>query len=406
MNPDSTKRLWISCELYYPEDNTTGYYMTSLAEGLAPSLSVKALCGQPNYHRRGQRAPKHEQRNGVEIFRVASTTFDKNIALLKALNMISLSVSMFIGGLRWFQKGDRILIVTAPPTILFTVGLAALLKGCSYTLLIHDNYPEMLVAAGTIRRGSFLETLYGFLNRWLYKYSSGVIVVGRDMAELARKKVEGLDVPVHVIPNWAELKSVRPTERAENGLLNSLGISNKLVFLYAGNMGYPQDLWTIYEAARAVDDLDDVHFVFLGSGAKRKRLESLIRRDRPRNMTLLDPRPRSEQNVFLNGCDVALVSLIKGMWGVSVPSRTYNFMAAGKPLLAITEAESEIDRIIHDERNGWSVRPGDAGALTAKIREIHKHKDAITAYGERSRVAALERYSEELAIRRYLEVLS
>ena len=176
MREKKKKRLWIACELYYPEDNITGFYMTRLAEGLAPHLDVHALCGQPNYHRRGQRAPKRERRNGVSIFRVSSTTFDKNIALLKIINMISLSLSMFFGGLRWFKKGDDVLIVSAPPTILFTVSLAALLKGCSYKLLIHDNYPEMLVAAGTISKDSLLESLYNFLNRWLYKYTSRVIV--------------------------------------------------------------------------------------------------------------------------------------------------------------------------------------------------------------------------------------
>lgn len=405
MSLDTKKRLWIACELYYPEDNTTGYYMTSLAEGLAPYFEVGALCGQPNYHRRGERAPKRERRNDVDIFRVASTTLDKNIAVFKILNMLSLSLSMFLGGLRWFRKGDKVLIVTAPPTILFTVALAALIKGCSYTLLIHDNYPEMLVAAGTIRGGGLLEGFYSFLNRWLYKYTSRVIVVGRDMAEVAERKVHGLDIPVTVIPNWAELQTVSPRPRDTNELLESLGLSGKLVFLYAGNMGYPQDVWSIYEAAHLVSDLVDVHFLFLGSGTKRRRLESLIERDTPTNITLLDSKPRDEQNIFLNACDVGFVSLIPQMWGVSVPSRTYNFMAVGKPLLAIAEEDSEIERIILEERNGWVVRPGEPESLATTIREIHADRSVLVEMASRSRTAAVERYSEELAISRYREAL-
>ena len=405
MREEKKKRLWIACELYYPEDNTTGFYMTKLAEGLAPHLDVHALCGQPNYHRRGQRAPKRERRNGVSIFRVSSTTFDKNIAILKIINMISLSLSMFLGGLRWFKKGDDVLIVSAPPTILFTVGLAALLKGCSYKLLIHDNYPEMLVAAGTISKDSLLESLYNFLNRWLYKYTSRVIVVGRDMAVTAERKVGGLNIPVSIIPNWAELESVSPQNKSENTLLASLGLSEKFVLLYAGNMGYPQDIDSIYEASRKLADLDDVHFIFLGSGTKRRVLEAMIERDEPSNITLLPAQPREKQKDFLNACDIAFVSLIEKMKGVSVPSRTYNIMAAGKPILAITEPGSEISQIIAEENNGWTVSPGQPDDLEQVIRETYSRRDSLFEMGKRSRSAAVEKYSETLAVQRYLEIL-
>lgn len=399
------KRIWIACELYYPEDNTTGFYMTRLAEGLAPHLEVNTLCGQPNYHRRGQRAPGRERRNGVDIYRVPSTTLDKNRSVGKIINMVTLSLSMLVGGLRWFRKGDRVLVVTAPPTILFTVGLAALAKGCSYTLLIHDNYPEALVAAGAIGPGSILERIYEFFNRWLYKYASRVIVVGRDMAEVAERKVEGLGVPVSTIPNWAELESVYPTPREENQLLGEIGILDKFVILYAGNMGYPQDIESICEAARQLSHLEDVRFLFIGSGTKRAKLERFIAKHSADNMILLPPQPREQQNLFLNACDVAFVALIPGMRGVSVPSRTYNIMAAGKPILAITEAGSEIDRVISEEGNGWTVTPGNPDELANLIKGIHTEKDKLKILGENSRKAALTRYSEELAVSRYLEVL-
>jgi hypothetical protein len=61
-------RLWVVCEVYYPEKISTGYYLTSIAEGLADDFDVKVLCGQPNYAARGTVAPKHEFRNGTEIF--------------------------------------------------------------------------------------------------------------------------------------------------------------------------------------------------------------------------------------------------------------------------------------------------------------------------------------------------
>ncbi len=132
-NDDGTEcgRLWVVTEVYYPEEISTGYYLTSIAEGLTGELDVGVLCGQPNYAARGTKAAKHEWRHGVEIFRAASTTFDKNIIPFRVINMLTLGISMFVRSMFLFREGDRILVVTAPPSLPFTTALAALLKGSS-----------------------------------------------------------------------------------------------------------------------------------------------------------------------------------------------------------------------------------------------------------------------------------
>jgi glycosyltransferase involved in cell wall biosynthesis len=399
------KKLWIISELYYPEDNTTGYYMTRLAEGLARSSDVAVICGQPNYHRRGQKARSQERRKGVEINRVWSTTLDKNVALFKVVNMMTLTVSVFVSALRRFAKGDRVLVVTAPPTLLFAAGAASLAKGASYTLLIHDNYPEMLVAAGVLRSGSGFVWLYEFCNRWLYKYANRVIVVGRDMAAIAERKVAGLDVPVRVIPNWAETEQVHPTRRDSNPLLRELGIIDKFVVLYAGNMGHPQDLESVWEASRLLAGEDEIHFLLIGSGTKRKWLEQQIEEHSPSNVTLLPPKPRTEQNVFLNACDVAIVSLIPGMLGVSVPSRIYNYCAAGKPILGITDEGSEIAMMIDEGGVGMNVPPRRPDLVRDAIRNLSVDRSRAARMGTAALQLALNGYDEESAIERYREVL-
>src|SRR4029453_12819197 len=89
-------RLWVVCEVYYPEKISTGYYLTSIAEGLSEEFDVRVLCGQPNYAARGTRAPKHELRDGTEIFRAGSTTLDKNVIPYRVINMITLGASMLL----------------------------------------------------------------------------------------------------------------------------------------------------------------------------------------------------------------------------------------------------------------------------------------------------------------------
>ena len=166
--------------------------------------------------------------------------------------------------------------------------------------------------------------------------------MGRDMNELFVQKTAGLDVPIVTIPNWADLETIRPTPRKENRLLMELGLMDKFVFLYAGNMGHPTDIETIVESVRRLAGNNDIHFLFIGAGVKRKWLESTVKKGSLTNITILDYRPWSEQIEFLNACDVGLIALVKGMWGTAMPSRTYNIMAAGKPVLALTEKGSEL----------------------------------------------------------------
>lgn len=395
-------RLWVMTELYYPEDNQTGYFLTKTAEGLAENLDVKVICGQPSYAARGTRAAKNEVHNRVEIFRVWGTTLDKNVLVFRLLNMLTLGVSMFLKSLFSVRPGEEILVVSAPPSLPFITAITAKIRRANYTLVLHDKYPDLMVAAGKAKADSLLVRGLHYLNGWLYGSAKKIIVLGRDMKELIERQLASyakVSPPIVVIQSWAALEEVEPLPRDENPLLKELGILDKFVFLYAGNMGYPQDLESIVKCAKELKDEAGFHFLFIGAGAKRKWLEREVKE--LKNVTVLDPRPRSEQKIFLNACDVGIVSLIKDMWGVAMPSRTYNILAAGKPILALAEDNSELARVIKEENVGWFVPPFAPDKLLAAIYQIYKEREKIPEMEKRARKSALEKYSEEVAIKKY-----
>ncbi|MGI8787287.1 MAG: glycosyltransferase family 4 protein [Pyrinomonadaceae bacterium] len=391
-------------ELYYPEDNQTGYYLTRIAEGLTEDFDVKVICGQPNYAARGTLAPKREVHEKVEIFRVWGTTLDKDILFLRLINMLTLGAAMFFKALFKFRKNDDILVVSAPPSLPFITALAAKIRRARYTLVIQDKYPEILIAVGKSKPDSTFIKFLNRMNGWLYWQAERIIVVGRDMAELVKRqlaeKTNQTD-KISVIQNWASLEEVEPLPRRDNALLKDLGIADKFVFLYAGNMGHPQDLESVVECAAVLKNDSRFHFLFIGSGVKRKWLEKQIKNRNLENVTLLAPRPREEQKFFLNACDVGLVPLVKNMSGVAMPSRTYNILAAGKPVLALVEKDSEVAKVIEEDRIGWFVPPLEPQMLLSVIEKIYEERAEIPAMRERARQTALEKYSVEVAIEKY-----
>jgi glycosyltransferase involved in cell wall biosynthesis len=399
------RKLWVITELYYPEDNQTGYYLTRIAEGLADDFDVKVICGQPNYAARGTKAAKREVHRGVEIQRVWSTTLDKNILPFRLVNMMTLGISMFLKSIIEIGKSEDVLVVSAPPSLPFGTALAAKIRRAEYSLIIQDKYPEILIAVGKSKPDSIFVKTLNRLNRRLYDAAEKIIVVGRDMKELVSSQMSGgadkYGAKITVIQNWAALEEVKPLPRNENPLLEELGLKEKFVFLYAGNMGHPQDLESIVECAERLKSDERFHFLFIGSGAKRKWLEKEVSGKRLVNVTLLEPRPRGEQTAFLNACDVGLVPLVKGMRGVAMPSRTYNFLAAGKPILALTDPESEVATVIEEDRVGWFVPPHAPEQLLDMIYKIYDERDSIGKMGARARQMAIEKYSVEIAIKKF-----
>jgi len=232
-----------------------------------------------------------------------------------------------------------------------------------------------------------------------------VFVLGRDMQARVARNLDVQKDRVLIATNWADLDLIEPQPRDENTLLHELGLTEKFVLQYAGNMGYPNDIETIIKAAIILKDRNDIHFLFIGSGAKKPLIESSIGKNNLTNVTILGQRPRSDQRNFLNACDIALISLVSGMKGVSVPSRTYNTLAAGKPIIAITEKGTEIASVIEEERVGWVVSPGHPQQLVTTILMAKAQRYLLVEMSARAREAAVGRYTFENSLHVFREGL-
>ncbi|MGH7555016.1 MAG: glycosyltransferase, partial [Longimicrobiales bacterium] len=174
-------RLWVVSELYYPEQTSTGYFVTRIAEGLARDYEVHALCSQPTYSARGIVAASRERRNGVMVQRCRSTRLDKNIRPFRLLNLVTFTTAVFATALRRFRAGDMALVVTNPPLIPYAMFAACRLKRARLVLLVHDVYPEVLVATGVAEANSRLVRWWHRASRKLYRGADRIVVLGRDM---------------------------------------------------------------------------------------------------------------------------------------------------------------------------------------------------------------------------------
>jgi len=388
--------IWVVSELYTREKTET--FVTGIAEGLAARHEVRVLCSQPTSTKRDL-LPWRALHAGLTVYPCWSTRFSKDRLALRFVNVVTLSGSMFLIAAFRFRKADRVIVVNSPPTLPFFIALACWLRGARLIVLVHDVYPDMLAALGMVSRGSLVWRVLERMSRTLYSSAERVVVLGRDMRVLVSRWVQAAAEKVVIIPNWAETDTVRAVAVSQSALRRKLQLEDRFVVQFMGNMGRFHGVETVVAASELPALSPRVHFLFIGSGARGPWLQQ-VASTRP-NITVLPPCSDADLPDALAAGDVAVIPFRSGMLGISVPSRMYNVLAAGRPIIAVADARSELAQVVHEEEVGWVVPPDDPGQLADAIRDAMAQPSLLLEMGRRARACAELHYSRAAVIAQY-----
>lgn len=394
-------------ELFYPEQTSTGYFLTEIARGLAQDSEVYVLCGQPSYSERGTVAPWNELWNGIKIKRLKSTHFNKDNILLRFLNAITFTLLCFFHVFFLVKKADNLLIVTNPPMLYPLVVLLCRLKGVHSILLVHDVYPDVLHATGMLRMQSLvyrgLECFFSIPMR----LADDIVVLGRDMQFLIAAKAQRSADDIHIIPNWGDSDEIYPLPRANSPFAEKTGITSHTIIQFSGNIGRTHDVETILESARLSLSNKNIRFMFIGYGAGTDRVLASIAADRTSNVELLPRQPREMLGSMLSSATAVVISFNDNMLGLSVPSRMYNVMAAGTPIIAMAHPMSELSQLVIEQDCGWVIPQGDAAALAglAAWLDTEEGQAERNRKGRNARECVVERYTFQKILRMYKQLI-
>lgn len=403
----TSRQLWIISELFYPEQTSTGYFLSEIARGLASDWDVQVVCAQPTYSERGMIAPRRESWGGTTIHRLWGTRFDKDRLPLRLLNVATFTLNCLLFLLRRVRKGDRVLIVTNPPTLFPFVGWLVRMKGVKALLLVHDVYPDVLAVTGHLKATSLIFRWIDHAMRWACRQYDRIVVLGRDMQSLLVSKTgfDHQDVPI--IPNWGDTDAVRPLSREENSFAKTNGMGDAFVVQFSGNIGLTHDVETLVSTAKLTEDQLNIQYWFIGYGGKAAKLTGSEEQS-PKNVHIRPRQPREILGEMLSCADVTVIAFLPGMKGLSVPSRMYNVMASGTGIIAITEPGSELALVVEESDCGWVVPPHDVDALTQLIQYLATSdgQAEVARKGASARRAACDRYRLEHALDLYRKLLA
>jgi colanic acid biosynthesis glycosyl transferase WcaI len=239
--------------------------------------------------------------------------------------------------------------------------------------------------------------------RTYLRHADYIVAIGETMR---RRLIEKGARPEHVrvIPNWTDVSAVTPGDKS-NEWSRAQGLDSAFVVMHSGNVGHAQDLDTLIRSATLLRDLRDLRVVVIGTGARHAELVELATQLETDGVRFLEFQPRDLLPQTLAAADVHVVGLARGLAGYVVPSRLYGVLAAGRPVIAAAEAESETAQIVSEVGCGIVVPPGDPLRLAETIRACCDGEHDLAEMGRRARKYAELHADRSVAVARYRELL-
>jgi glycosyltransferase involved in cell wall biosynthesis len=380
--------------------------MTDLAESLAEaSVEVTALAGRGRYNGGGA-LPRREEYRGVKVERAWATSFGK----ASVPGRLSDYLSFYLGAawkLLTLPRHDVVMALTTPPLISLLALLVCGLRGMRLVALVQDIYPDVGVALGTFKKGSILTRILEWLNVLVLRRADRIIVLGDCMREVVASKVGGdTSGRVDVIHNWADGRKICPLgANEENPFVGEYGLVGRFVVLFSGNFGKVNDFSTPLEAARLLKGRRDIVFLFVGDGARSEEINSFVSSYELDNVRLLPYQPRESLRYSLAAGDAHLVTLAPGLAGLSVPSKTYGILAAGRPVLYVGDHHSAVARLISEHGCGAVIPTSDGERLAEVIAGWVGRPESVAAMGRAARYLFEQRFDRPHAVGAYAESL-
>jgi glycosyltransferase involved in cell wall biosynthesis len=378
---------------YAPFPSTTSGYMTDIANALAQKSRVVVISSSPNSASRLPLAPGQP-----EVIEIKSWWPEKSALVSRSLAAVLFSIQVFVAVMKHARSEDVLLCVTTPFTLPYTVALAARLRKAASALIIYDLYPDTLVMAGFLGASSILTRWLRSANEVMFQWLDAIVIIGRDMSAKLLDYPKMSAAKLNLIPNWATMPVRYRELNPENPYRRRCG--GRFVVAMSGNAGFTHDPESVFEAARLLRQNTDIKFLLSGEGVGWTKLNEMQAASPLPNVTLIERVPESELESFLSAGDIWIVPYRKNNTGVSVPSRIYNLLAIGRPIIICSEPDAEAAILMREEDIGWVAPPEDPAAM-ARIIGFAASSAADTHQKGHKAAMVASRFTRQIALDTY-----
>lgn len=403
---------------YYPEQVASSHLIDDLEEAFEKEgflsdvyVPVPSRNVDESLKEKYQNMLYEERRGGtIRVHRFLLSN-EKKGAISRAIRYLKQNIKQYKLGKK-AKDIDLIFASSTPPTQGFLCGKVKkklckkYKRNVPFIYNLQDIFPDSLVSAGMTKKGSLLYKIGRKIENYSYKMADKIIVISEGFkSNLMQKGVD--ESKIVVIPNWIDSSKVISIDRENNVLFDRYNLDrNKFYVTYSGNLGLSQNLDMLLDIAKEFkDEIKDLHFVLIGEGAKKEELQKRIEEEQIKNVDILPFQPYSDiAHVFSLG-DVGLIISKSKVGGSSVPSKTWSIMSAKRPIIASFDEDSELFRLVKEEKLGLTAKADDKEELKNAIRQLYSNREEATFMGETARKYVEENLNKEKCVGAYIDLI-
>lgn len=402
-------RLTILNQFYRPDISPTAHLAASLAEhraGLGDEVSV--ITSRGGYVAKSGEQAREDQRRNPRVYRVWTPQLGKKTILRRCLDYASFYVMALWRTLR-LPRQDVIISLTTPPFIAWSAILHKMLHPRTRVVLWSmDCYPEAAERSGKLNPNGFASRLMRRMNRAMFRRLDHVISLDTAMQELlASQYTPRQGGPgFSVIPNWEDA-AFFPNDQSPPAWpqIEALGLKDKFIILYTGNMGFGHSFDTVLDAAEILRD-EPAAFLFVGGGTRLESVREAVAQRRLQNVILHGYVPKEQTPMVLASAHASLITLRDEVLGVMSPSKLHSCLAMGLPILYVGPEKSNVDDAIRQFGCGKRVAHGDVAGLVQFIRELMRNPDCRQDMRHRARQAFDQAYCDQCTLPQFDQIIN
>lgn len=308
--------------------------------------------------------------NGVHILRVKTGNITKCGLIEKGISTLKIE-GQFIRAIKKYLKDvkfDLIMYSTPPITFAKVVKFIKKRDHAKSYLLLKDIFPQNAVDIGVLKTGGLKGFIYKFFRKKekdLYAFSDKIGCMSQANCDYVLKQNPEIDASkVEICPNSVKVQDLRLKKSDALAMREKYGIPvDKKVFVYGGNLGKPQGIPFLIECLRSQEKNQKAFFLIVGSGTEFVLLEKYFEEAKPQNMKLMKSLPKADYDKMVAACDVGMIFLDHRFTIPNFPSRLLAYMQAGVPVLACTDPNTDVGKVIEQGSFGWWCESNDVSAF-------------------------------------------
>lgn len=337
--------------------------------------------------------------NGIKILKVKTLNLQKTNIIEKGIGTILLQFQ-YLKAIQKFldnEKFDLVLYTTPPITFTKVIKRLKDRDDAQTYLLLKDIFPQNAVDLGAIRNGGLLHRYFIRKEKALYAVSDHIGCMSpANVSYILSHNPQLNPAIVEVCPNSIELQGLSIDEEKKKDIRSKYGIAHSdKVFIYGGNLGKPQGLDFLTKVIEANQSLKHCFFLIVGTGTEYNRIKSWFELKKPANALLLPGLPKAEYDMLLQASDVGLIFLDKRFTIPNFPSRLLPYLEFKMPVIAATDASTDIGRIAEENGFGFSVLSGDLKKMNQHINNLVESQELMETMGRRGYEFLLNNYTVE-----------